>query len=280
MDIIKKITKSTIGNIVLRRADDSVIAFFDPSGYGCTPHPTKADCVCLSKSPTEQDVEESIILCCSDITHIYDNAFSGNRNALIEAIEANFNKGGSTGGGGGLSYTAEDIANKATSITSNTTSNTKYLSAKAVYDWVTSLFSGYATQSWVNTQISNLVNGAGAALDTLNELAASLGNDANFATTVATSIATKQAKFIQITGQSVANTGWTLVSGLYEKSITISGQGVTSTSIVDVIPDNASADIVKTAEMQPSTTSSTNAVKIYAKNVPSGTITVTLNIWN
>jgi hypothetical protein len=48
-----------------------------------------------------------------------------------------------------------------------------------------------ASQSYVDTAISNLVNGAGSALDTLNELAAALGNDANFATTINTNIATK-----------------------------------------------------------------------------------------
>ena len=48
-----------------------------------------------------------------------------------------------------------------------------------------------ATQSYVTTAISNLVNAAPTTLDTLNELAAALGNDANFATTVTNSIATK-----------------------------------------------------------------------------------------
>jgi len=38
---------------------------------------------------------------------------------------------------------------------------------------------------------SELVNGAGAALDTLNELAAALGNDANYATTVATALSNR-----------------------------------------------------------------------------------------
>ena len=35
---------------------------------------------------------------------------------------------------------------------------------------------------------NDLINGAGAALDTLSELAAALGNDANFATTIATEL--------------------------------------------------------------------------------------------
>jgi len=51
-----------------------------------------------------------------------------------------------------------------------------------------------ATTAYVTTAISNLVGGAGAALDTLNELSAALGNDASFSTTITTSIGTKLAK--------------------------------------------------------------------------------------
>lgn len=45
-----------------------------------------------------------------------------------------------------------------------------------------------ATQSYVNTAVSNLVDSAPATLDTLNELAAALGDDANFSTTISTSL--------------------------------------------------------------------------------------------
>lgn len=51
-----------------------------------------------------------------------------------------------------------------------------------------------ATKTYVDTAISNLVASAPGTLDTLNELAAALGNDPNFATTVTNSIATKVAK--------------------------------------------------------------------------------------
>ena len=51
--------------------------------------------------------------------------------------------------------------------------------------------SNYATQSYVGTAISNLVDSAPSTLDTLNELAAALGDDASFSTTVTNSIATK-----------------------------------------------------------------------------------------
>lgn len=51
-----------------------------------------------------------------------------------------------------------------------------------------------ASTAFVQTAVSNLVAAAPAALDTLNELAAALGNDANFATTISTSIGTKLSK--------------------------------------------------------------------------------------
>ena len=48
-----------------------------------------------------------------------------------------------------------------------------------------------ATKGYVDTSLANLVDSAPAALDTLNELAAALGDDANFSTTVTNSLATK-----------------------------------------------------------------------------------------
>ena len=52
------------------------------------------------------------------------------------------------------------------------------------------------TQSDIDTSIANLVDSAPATLDTLNELAAALGDDVNFSTTVTNSIANKQDKVI------------------------------------------------------------------------------------
>ena len=59
------------------------------------------------------------------------------------------------------------------------------------YGWGNHASQSYATQSYVGTAISNLVDSSPATLDTLNELAAALGDDPNFATTVTNSIATK-----------------------------------------------------------------------------------------
>jgi hypothetical protein len=51
-----------------------------------------------------------------------------------------------------------------------------------------------ATKGYVDTSVAAVVDAAPGALDTLNELAAALGDDANFSTTVTNSIATKVAK--------------------------------------------------------------------------------------
>jgi hypothetical protein len=50
-----------------------------------------------------------------------------------------------------------------------------------------------ATTAFVSTAVANLINSAPGALDTLDELAAALGDDANFASTITTSLAGKAA---------------------------------------------------------------------------------------
>jgi hypothetical protein len=50
----------------------------------------------------------------------------------------------------------------------------------------------YALKTYVDTSISNLIDTAPATLNTLNELAAALGDDANFSTTITTLIGTKE----------------------------------------------------------------------------------------
>jgi len=69
-----------------------------------------------------------------------------------------------------------------------------------------------AAQSYVDTQIANLVDSAPGTLDTLNELAAALGDDANFSTTVTNSIATK-----------LPLAGGTLTGALTTTDLTVNG---------------------------------------------------------
>ena len=97
----------------------------------------------------------------------------------------------------------------------------------------------YATQSYVGTQVANLVDAAPGTLDTLNELAAALGDDPNFATTVSTSIGTKvpQARTLTINGTSYdlsADRSWTINSMVYPSAgIALSTGTAWGTSITD-----------------------------------------------
>ena len=50
-----------------------------------------------------------------------------------------------------------------------------------------------STKGYVDTQIAGILNSAPTTLDTLNELATALDNDANFSTTITSLIGTKLA---------------------------------------------------------------------------------------
>jgi hypothetical protein len=76
-----------------------------------------------------------------------------------------------------LTYTPEDASNKSTSVITDQSSDVKYPSVKSVFDWangafttasavasqITSALTGYATQSWVNSQgfITNVITALG-----------------------------------------------------------------------------------------------------------------------
>lgn len=89
--------------------------------------------------------------------------------------------------------------------------------------------SGYATESYVNTQVSNLVNSAPEALDTLKELADALGNDANFSTTVTNLIGEKVST-------SVYNADKATFATKTELSNKVTGTGITNIEVVTELP--------------------------------------------
>lgn len=85
-----------------------------------------------------------------------------------------------------------------------------------------------ATTAFVRTEVANLVASAPGALDTLDELAAALGDDANYAATVTSALAGKQATLVSATNIKTVNGTSLLGSG----NITISGGawgGITGT---------------------------------------------------
>jgi len=60
-----------------------------------------------------------------------------------------------------------------------------------------------ALTSDITTAINNLVDGAPAALDTLNELAAALGDDASYASTITTALGNKQDKVTDVSDTEI-----------------------------------------------------------------------------
>lgn len=94
-----------------------------------------------------------------------------------------------------------------------------------------------ATESYVNSSVStavnNLINSAPNALDTLDELAAALGDDANFATTVTNALSQKQPLDADLT----AIAGLSSNSGLLRKTAsetwTLDTTNFAATSYVD-----------------------------------------------
>lgn len=85
-------------------------------------------------------------------------------------------------------------------------------------------------------------------------------------------------KVNSVSSITVLTGAWSLVSGVYEATIT--NANISATSIVDVIPNNADATTIRNAGLLPRTDSSAGAVKIYATSAPAATITVTLNIFD
>jgi hypothetical protein len=90
-----------------------------------------------------------------------------------------------------------------------------------------------SVKAYVDASINNLVDGSPGALDTLNELAAALGDDASFSSTVTTSIAAK----LPLAGGTM--TGNIVMSG----SETVDGRDLsTDGSKLDGIESGATAD--------------------------------------
>jgi|TARA_R100000479_G_scaffold53841_1_gene25510 hypothetical protein len=69
--------------------------------------------------------------------------------------------------------------------------NFSYNNTTGTFSFTPPDLSPYATTQYVNQQVAGLIDSAPGALDTLNELAAAIGDDANFSTTVTNSLATK-----------------------------------------------------------------------------------------
>ena len=105
-----------------------------------------------------------------------------------------------------------------------------------------------ASTADVDTAVANLIDAAPGALDTLNELAAALGDDANFAATTTNAIATAQATAIA-TAESYTDAREISITNAYNTAISVE-----STAIA-----NAYATAIATSE-----TNITTAYQTYA----------------
>lgn len=106
-------------------------------------------------------------------------------------------------------------------------------SASMTYATISSLNSGLVSSS--AAAVSYLIDSAPMALDTLNELAAALNDDANFATTITNLIVTKADKDISILESISASTTLTLSNS--SKLIKINNSSANSL----IVPSNSSA---------------------------------------
>ena len=113
-----------------------------------------------------------------------------------------------------------------------------------------------ANKSYVDTSISNLINGAPATIDTLNEIATALGNDPNFATTMTNSLAAK----LNLSGGTMTGNiamGSYKISGLGTPT---TGSDATTKTYVDGILGSATAAAASAAA---AAVSETNAAASY-----------------
>jgi hypothetical protein len=107
-----------------------------------------------------------------------------------------------------------------------------------------------ATQSYVDTAVSNLVDTAPSTLNTLNELAAAINDDASYASTVTTALGLKapleSPTFTGTVTLPSATSGANLVnipnSALDNSSITINGSAVSlgGSTTIDALPSQTS----------------------------------------
>lgn len=87
------------------------------------------------------------------------------------------------------SLTALTTTNKTSLVAALNELKTAIANASNINDTATNTSATWSSQkinTAINNAVSSLANGAGTTLDTLKELADALGNDANFAATIAT----------------------------------------------------------------------------------------------
>jgi hypothetical protein len=129
------------------------------------------------------------------------------------------------GKSGAVTIDTDDVSEGSTNQYYTDTRVNTYLTANsyATEGYVDTAVNGLATTGYVDTAVANLIDTAPSTLDTLNELAAALGDDANFATNVTDNIATKADKSQTITAGTGIVTSGSLGAGVTVSLATITG---------------------------------------------------------
>jgi len=115
-----------------------------------------------------------------------------------------------------------------------------------------------ANKSYVDLQVSNLVNGAPGAMDTLNELAQALANDASFSTTITNSVAANAASIVatnatvtnnttQIAANLAASTASNIAIGTKANTSYVDAQDTSLQTALQTYADTAETDAITAA---------------------------------
>jgi len=150
------------------------------------------------------------------------------------------------------------------------------------------LFAGYATQSYVTTAVADLIDGAPVALDTLNEIAAAINDDASIANTLTSLINANEThvdNLASLSGVAKDETDLGTFSGVtiadeqtikealqaLETAVESKGSATSLTSLTAAVGDlNALSGVAQNAEDLGSFTGSTLANNLTVKEALQG----------
>lgn len=170
---------------------------------------------------------------------------------------------------------------------------------------------GLATESYVNSAVASLVNAAPEALNTLDELAAALGDDSNFATTIATEIGKKvdkvdgkglstndftdelKSKLENISDTpktatysvTIPNSSWTSYGTGFKNTVSVPGIAVDDEILIDVQltgTESSVADDIQLCEqwckIYRASVLQNNELTVFANEVPTVSIPVKIKV--
>ena len=191
-------------------------------------------------------------------------SFDGSADITITATVADDSHNHTIGNIDGLQTALDNNASSASAVASDLTDHENATtSVHGIADTSALATKTYADNA-ASTAAANLVDSAPGTLDTLNELAAALGDDPNFATTVTNSISGKQpldadlTAIAALTGTSgflkkTAADTWSLDTNTYltgNQTITLTGDvsGSGTTSITVTVADDSHNHIISNVD--------------------------------